>query len=380
MKGQQIIITPWCPFCGQKVARPQEAEKRKLGEFTVGRCQCDAVYACDATGHNIGSAMIEALLYACNDDWDLSWSLMPEDDYLTGQIDDYDEETHQVVESRNLEGRAVRGVLFFVRLHKDITEVAEQSGRGKTHDATGKLRPRYTGPPLEPERDPKRKRQKATKPLVLKLTEDGDIDGLVDLVFDDIKTLSFLQRLLYSPDDARRWRAINVLGKTCARFSTRKPGPVSDLLHRMFAAASDSASSSWGMIEAIGAIIAERPDIFGPFAQHLLRYLNNDSTVEVVLWSLGSIAKNEPDLIRRTLPFFKFFVYTGHSKPQIRAQALRLFSYTKASEHRSGIEKLLTDSSPVVIYEDGIAVSTSVEKLAAKTIEILDHKGDEINE
>ena len=53
MKGQDIVIRPWCPFCGQHVGKPTEPDQRKLGEFSVGRCECGAVYASDPTGHNI---------------------------------------------------------------------------------------------------------------------------------------------------------------------------------------------------------------------------------------------------------------------------------------------------------------------------------------
>ena len=115
MKKQQLKTEPWCPFCGQKIGRPSDAIERKMTEFKVGRCQCGAVYTSDPTGHNVGAAMVETLVFACDNNWDFAWDLMPEDDYLTGRIEDYDEQTHQVVETRNLDGRAVRGVLYFVR-------------------------------------------------------------------------------------------------------------------------------------------------------------------------------------------------------------------------------------------------------------------------
>ena len=108
---------------------------RKLREFTVGRCSCGAVYSCDATGHNVGAAIVETLVHACGDDGDLAWELMPEDDYLTGRIENYDEETHQVVDIRQLDGRAVRGVLYFVRLHKEMTEIAERLKKNKQTQA-----------------------------------------------------------------------------------------------------------------------------------------------------------------------------------------------------------------------------------------------------
>ena len=86
------------------------------------------------------SAMVEPLVYACNDNWDFAWELMPEDDYLTGRIENYDEITHQVVDIKNIDGRPVRGVLYFVRLHTEIAEISrsckqEKTSRHRTDDS-----------------------------------------------------------------------------------------------------------------------------------------------------------------------------------------------------------------------------------------------------
>ncbi|CAG35825.1 hypothetical protein [Desulfotalea psychrophila] len=126
MVKHNVKTAPWCPFCGQKVGRPTDAIERKLTEFPVGKCQCGAVYCSDVTGHNVGAAMVETLVYACSDTWDFAWELMPEDDYLTGRIENYDGVTHQVIAEKNVDGRAVRGVLFFVRLHTEISDLAER--------------------------------------------------------------------------------------------------------------------------------------------------------------------------------------------------------------------------------------------------------------
>ncbi len=69
---------------------------------------------------------METLIYACNDNADFAWELMPEDDYLTGRIENYDETLHQVVATKNVDGRAVSGVLYFVRLHTDIQDIARR--------------------------------------------------------------------------------------------------------------------------------------------------------------------------------------------------------------------------------------------------------------
>lgn len=242
----------------------------------MGACECGAVYVADATGHSIGAAMVECLVNACNDQWDLAWDLVPEDDYLTGLIEDYDEVTHQVVPKRNLDGRAVRGVLYFVRLHREMAELVKRFEQKVTAGQSGPQEEGAQAPPaIEPARDPKRNKQKADKRVVKELAQRADIDALVDLYFDDRKVLRYLQRLLYEPDPGARYQIAWALGQVCGRVATREPGPVADLLHRLFEACADSAASSWGMIETIGAIIAARPDIYGAFTRHLYNYMGD---------------------------------------------------------------------------------------------------------
>ena len=370
-------VKPWCPFCGMDVGRTQDAVQRKMTEFPVGRCDCGAVYVCDATGHNVGAAMVECLVYACGDDWDLAWELLPEDDYLTGRVDNYDEITHQVVPTRELDGRWIRGVLYFVRLHKDVTEIAGRlAARQQRAEEAAVPGEAFPPPALEPRRDPKRQRKRASKGLVGQLVAAGDIDTLVDYAFDDRKTLRFLQRLLYEPDEAVRYRTAWLIGQVCARLSTREPGPVADLMHRLFEACSDSASTSWGMVEAIGAIIAARPDIYGAFTRYLLNYMGDESTQAQVIWALGEIAASRPDLIRKT-PFYSTFAFLSHENPVIRGLMARLLGRIQATEALFQIMGLQGDPQPITIYEQGRPLQTTVARLASEAIENI-HRNKEI--
>lgn len=373
-------VKPWCPFCGVDIGRARDAVQRKMTEFPVGRCDCGAVYVCDATGHNVGAAMVECLVYACHDDWDLAWELIPEDDYLTGRVDNYDEITHQVVPTRELDGRWIRGVLYFVRLHKDVAEIGERLAvrqeQAEEETGTGGA---FSPPTLEPRRDPKRQRKRASKELVRQLVAAGDIDVLVDLAFDDRKTLRFLQRLLYEPDEAARYRTAWLIGQVCARLSTREPGPVADLMHRLFEACSDSASTSWGMVETIGAIIAGRPDIYGAFTRYLLNYMDDESTQAQVIWALGEIAASRPDLIRKT-PFYSTFAFLGHANPVIRGLMARLLGRIQASEALFQIMGLQADQHPITIYEEGRPLQTTVARLAAEAIENIQRNKEAVHE
>ncbi|MCI5144838.1 MAG: PBS lyase [Candidatus Electrothrix sp. AR3] len=367
---KQANVRPWCPFCGMDVGRPVEAPQRKMTEFPVGRCECGAVYACDATGHTVGAAMVECLVYACGEEWDLAWELIPEDDYLTGRVEDYDEVTHQVCPKRNLDGRAVRGVLYFVRLHKDISVIAQRFTKKKEEEAQAllaKSNGRAVVPKLEPLRDPKRKKQRASKAIVKKLVEDGDIDGLVDLSFDDKRTLRFMQRLLYEPSLDKRYKTAWLIGQVAARLSTREPAPVADMLHRLFESCSDSASMPWGMVEAIGAIVSARTDIYGAFSRHLLNFMGDDSTQEAALWGLSEVAATRPDLIRST-PFYSTFHFLEHDNPVVRGLMARLLGRIKAKEALFQIMGLQKDQSEITIYEHGDPVVTTVSALVTKAV------------
>lgn len=376
--NKKIIKTPpWCPFCGQKVGRASDGVARKMNEFPVGSCQCGAVYSCDVTGHNVGAAMVETLMYACEDNADLAWELLPEEDYLTGRIENYDEETHQVVDTGNIDGRPARGVLYFIRLHTEMSDLAARLKEKKEEIlGQGQLNVEMEFP-VEPSPDPKRKKTRATKKLVYDLAEKSDIDGLVALCFDDKKTLRLLQRKLYDPLEEKRWHIAWLIGQVCARVSTREPGQVSELLHRLFEACSDSAATNWGMVETLGSVIAGRPDIFGAFTKHLLNYLGDDSTQTQVLWALSEIANKRPDLIRDT-PFFNLFHFLQHPKAEVRGNVARLFGRIKASEVAIQMMALSNDTETFILWQDGSPRETTVAEVAGEAVKAI--HGDQKNE
>ncbi len=369
-------LKAWCPFCGIDVGRPSFGTERRMREFPMGRCECGAFYVADSTGHNVGAAMVECLVNACGGNWDLAWDLLPEDDYLTAQLDDYDEVSHQVVQKRNLDGRAVRGVLYFVRLHKDMAHLAARFA--KKHGGAANAADPAAG--LEEEKprrqlDPKRKRLRADKQTVQELVDQDDVEALVSLYLDDRRTLRFLQRMLYAPDMAARYKTAWILGRVCGEGATLEPGPVADLLHRLFEACADSAASSWGMVEGIGAIIANRPDIYGAFTRHLFAYMGDPGTREAVLWGLAEIAATRPDLIR-AIPFYSLFPVLTHKEPVLRALTLRLLGRIRAKEAAMQIMGLAHDATPVTIPDQGGLYSGTVAQLASEALQLI-HQEDE---
>ena len=374
MSKATIKTRPWCPFCGQDVGKPHYPDARKMGEFALGGCSCGAVYASDPTGFNVGSAIVECLVHACGDNWDLAWELLPDDDYLTGRIEDYDEQTHQVVETRNLDGRIIKGILYFIRLHEHVAEIV---GRGDSAGKPAVSRSSLStmSKRIEPAPVAKRPPKKANKALVRELVEKRDADGLVALCFDDKKTLRMMQRFLYEPDEEKCWRIISLIGEVCSRVATRKPGMVSDFLHILFESCADSSATNWGAVETIGSIIAGRPDIYGSFTRHLLPYVGNLSTQVQVLWALGSIAENRPDLVRNT-PFYQLLGLLNSTDSDVLAHMLRLLGRVRAAEAAERIKTLEKNTDPVTIYENGLPVKTDIGTLAKEAMGMIIQQGD----
>ena len=101
-----------CPFCSGPLPMP-EAIRTETGEFIGGRCECGAIYACDPTGHNVGEAYLDALIYASGGDWNKVQSLDAESFHEA--VRNYDMRTHRMWEIRDTR-RDYTGKIIFIKV------------------------------------------------------------------------------------------------------------------------------------------------------------------------------------------------------------------------------------------------------------------------
>jgi hypothetical protein len=100
-----------CPFCDNFLARPVDITSGTM-DITGGICPCGAVYVFDRTGHNLGAAFMDALIFACKEDYDKALSLFPEE-YETVEFGyNYHSNTVSMRESRTERS----GKLLFLKL------------------------------------------------------------------------------------------------------------------------------------------------------------------------------------------------------------------------------------------------------------------------
>lgn len=355
--GRDIIKRPSCPFCGMLIEKPKELETRMPNEMPVGACSCGAVYACDVTGHNLGTAMIEALVFGCDGDWDLAWGLLPEDDYLETQIKNYDFENHYLVHGGVYGGRRIAGTLYFIRLHRDIQEVTQEGVLQRLESATHVPARSSVGP---------KGRKSFTKKEVEALVKEYKMERLLSLAKQDKRIIRYLQRLLYSVDNLLRLRAADAIGKVSALIAQNDPGTISKLLQGFFTSIADSAASSWGAVDAIGEIISNRPEQFAGYIPQLHYFIRDKALVVAVLRALGKIAGKRPDLLRKFT--FRFIALLRDPDPEIQGYTAILLGNLSAHEARDDLKRFQDDPAVIEIYRDGDLEKRTIGQLASEAL------------
>ncbi|UCB48318.1 MAG: HEAT repeat domain-containing protein [Deltaproteobacteria bacterium] len=358
--GREIIAKPACPFCGMLIDKPRESETQMQTEMPVGKCSCGAVYACDVTGHNLGTALIEALVFGCDGDWDLAWDLLPEEDFNEAQLKGYDFETHLVIHGGVYQGRRISGTLYFVRLHRYIPGFTGESAKKRLDTAAG----------VSQRSSRKKKGRKAlSKKEVEAFVEAYDLSPLLNVAKEDKRIIRDLQRLIYSVDKRLRWRATDALGKVSGVIAKYDPGAISKLLQRLFSASADTAASSWGCLDAIGEIISNNPEQFGGYMPQLYQFAGDRALLAEVLRALGKIGVVRPDLIRKTA--HRFIPFLQDPDPEIRGYAAILLGNLGAQEAKDALTRLAEDASAMEVYGDGRLEKQTIGQLASQALDKL---------
>lgn len=350
--GRDVISKPKCPFCGLLIERPRDLTQSTM---PTGTCKCGAVYVLDVTGHNLGAAMMEALLHASGGDWDLAWSLTREKDYLDDQVKNYDDQTHLIIHRGIYQGRRIAGTLFFIRVQKPVQS-------SKRNEA-----PMKENAPASPRKGINKR--SLGKRDVEALVNAYDLEPLLSLAEEDKKITRDLKRLLYSGDKLLRWRAAEALGKVSSVIVRRDHGTVARLLQGFFTSLTDTASSSWGALDAIGEIIGREPEQFSGYLPQLLQLSRDRSLLADVLRALCKIGSARPDLLRSTS--FQVTVLLQDPDPEIRGYAAIFLGRAGVREARTELEKLLDDPSEMETYKDGFLEKKSVGHLASDALKKL---------
>ncbi|MFA4918638.1 MAG: DVU0298 family protein [Thermodesulfovibrionales bacterium] len=346
---------PRCPFCYYKIEQPKELQSRKIVEFPVGVCEhCGVVYAYDATGHNMGAAFIEALLFACNEDNDFAFSLSYGDDYTDAVVGNYDIITHTIVSDKVYNDRYIRGALIFVKLFGQFQEATGEKVKKKFKNSL-------------PINKTKMRSAKYSREIVRQYALENKREELIALAEEDTRVMNELKRMLYTPDESLRYQIIDMLGEVSKKVGERRPDIISKLLSNLLQSAAAPGSSAWGALETAGAIISTNPDTFWEFSPALLSFLKQQTLRKEVTWAIGKVAAVKPELVKYA--FRALWSFLGDPDPAVRgyaAWALGNIGYDDVIEE---LKKLETDHEKLRIFKDGELKEVTVALLSKEALE-----------
>jgi hypothetical protein len=346
---------PRCPFCYCAIEQPRELPKRKVVEFPIGACtHCGAVFAYDVTGHNMGAAFIEALLFACNEDDYLAFSLSHGEDYTDAVVGNYDIYTHTIVPEKIYNDRYVRGALVFVKLFGQFREATGEKVKEKL---------RYTTPIAKT----KLRSENFSKEKVRAYVSENNLQALFALAEEDSRVINELQRMLYTPDEKQRWRIIDLLGEVSKHVADKRPDLISKLINNLLQSAAYPGASAWGAIEAIGTIISTNPGLFGEFMRPLISFVAQENLRREVTWAVGRIAGADPHLAG--LAFRVLSKFLDNPDPVLRGYAAWALGNMGFNDIIGTLKNLESDKNKLTIWRDGDLQEITVSRLAQEAIQ-----------
>jgi HEAT-like repeat protein len=346
-----------CPFCYHTIDQPKELPSRKIVEFPLGVCEhCGSVYAYDATGHNMGAAFIEASLFACNDDETLAFSLSYGDDYADAVVGNYDIVTHAITPEKIYNERYVRGALIFVKLAGQFKEATEEKVKKKSKT-------------LLPIKKTNLRSENFSKELVRRCALENKRGELAALAEEDTRVLNELQRMLYTPDETLRWQIIDILGEVSKNVSEMRPDLVSKLLSNLLQRAASPGASAWGALEAAGAIISARPDLFGEFSATLLAFLHQKNVLKEVTWAIGRIAAVDPKLVKYAFKTLRSFL--NEQDASLRGYAAWALGNLGYDDIIEKLRNLTSNDEKLLIFRNSQLEAITVGELSREAIEKL---------
>lgn len=201
------------------------------------------------------------------------------------------------------------------------------------------------------------------KAVVRKLLMDQDKDKLIDLLEEDRRVVTALNRLLFDDEPLIRWRAVKGLGWVAAH----DPYVLEKIIGRLVYTMNDDAGQvGWMAPQALGEICANDPDLVEDFfpiviSSHEIRAFRSGAA-----WAIGRVAGVRPDLVEDVCPLLVELL--RDSDPEVRAAACLAIGEVGCQNVRLDIERLLNDDSVVIVYQDDMMVKKTVAETAGAVL------------
>lgn len=211
------------------------------------------------------------------------------------------------------------------------------------------------------------KSRAALRTEIRTLLQEGNFPELVALAGRESPVTGVLLQFLYDPFDPLHWRALEGLG----HVAHGHPGQVQKIISRLlWLLNEDSGSNGWGAAAALGEIGRHEISVVSEIIPMFCGFLDETFSRAPMLWGIGRMAAVHPARLHEVVP--AILPCLEDQDPLARGLSAWALGRLKVPEARPGLEKLLTDEEPLMLYDEGDLRPTTVAQLARQALAALE--------
>jgi hypothetical protein len=222
----------------------------------------------------------------------------------------------------------------------------------------------------------KKWRGQQLKRRLLDLLREEDISQGLETInsLPPRQVINPLFSFLCSTEQQVRWRAVKAIGEVVNNLAQEDMESARVIMRRMIWNLNDeSGGIGWGMPEAMGEVMAHHQGLAEEYVMILESYIREDGNFlehqplqRGVLWGLGRLAQEKPELLQNTTPHLRpFLLSTDAVLRGLAAWAMGLLGGSQGDPVLAALE---SDETEVTLYLNGTERSYRISELARKAL------------
>ena len=215
-------------------------------------------------------------------------------------------------------------------------------------------------------------RRLKTELLVLLRQKDFDQSMETIRLLPGRRVINPLFSFLCSMDPQIRWRAIKAIGEVVTNIAQKDMESARVIMRRMIWNLNDeSGSIGWGLPEAMGETMARHEGLareYGMILQSYIRedgnFLEHEPLQRGVLWGLGRLAQERPELLKTAIPHLQPFLSSEDAV--LRGLAAWTLGLLGGGQVDAVLVELESDDTEVTLYLNGKESNYRIGDIARK--------------
>jgi len=188
------------------------------------------------------------------------------------------------------------------------------------------------------------------------------------------RVINPLFSFLCSTDPQIKWRAVKSIGEVVKNIAEEDMESARVIMRRMIWNLNDeSGGIGWGLPEAMGEVMAQHQGLAGEYVMILESYIREDGNFleheplqRGVLWGLGRLAQERPELLKNATPHLRPFLSSADAV--LRGLAAWTMGLIGGSQDNGALAALESDETEVTLYLNGTERSYRISELARKAL------------